>query len=135
MRQQQEIMDGSAGEFQFMIGGGGADLGGYTDESQLLEDTGGGTTSTTGPSSATLIVNEDLDGGLFYPSQFSQQQQMRDNQQQQQSTPSGSAGERTLGSRVNSSQALDRLNTKIACTKESIRKEQTSRDGEWSFVY
>lgn len=30
--------------------------------------------------------------------------------------------------RSNSFQALDRLNTKIACTKESIRKEQTSRD-------
>lgn len=29
-----------------------------------------------------------------------------------------------------SSQALDRLNTKIACTKESIRKEQTARDGK-----
>lgn len=30
--------------------------------------------------------------------------------------------------RSNSGQALDRLNTKIACTKESIRKEQTARD-------
>lgn len=30
--------------------------------------------------------------------------------------------------RSNSYQALDRLNTKIACTKESIRKEQTARD-------
>ncbi|XP_055701520.1 transmembrane and coiled-coil domains protein 2 isoform X2 [Phlebotomus papatasi] len=30
--------------------------------------------------------------------------------------------------RSNSCQALDRLNTKIACTKESIRKEQTARD-------
>ncbi|XP_055687075.1 transmembrane and coiled-coil domains protein 2 isoform X3 [Lutzomyia longipalpis] len=30
--------------------------------------------------------------------------------------------------RTNSCQALDRLNTKIACTKESIRKEQTARD-------
>lgn len=30
--------------------------------------------------------------------------------------------------RSNSGQAIDRLNTKIACTKESIRKEQTARD-------
>ncbi|XP_075146216.1 transmembrane and coiled-coil domain 2 protein Dmtn isoform X2 [Haematobia irritans] len=30
--------------------------------------------------------------------------------------------------RTSSLQALDRLNTKIQCTKESIRKEQTSRD-------
>lgn len=30
--------------------------------------------------------------------------------------------------RSNSGQALDRLNTKIACTRESIRKEQTARD-------
>lgn len=30
--------------------------------------------------------------------------------------------------RSNSSQAMDRLNTKIACTRESIRKEQTARD-------
>lgn len=32
--------------------------------------------------------------------------------------------------RTSSLQALDRLNTKIQCTKESIRKEQTARDGE-----
>lgn len=31
--------------------------------------------------------------------------------------------------RTSSLQALDRLNTKIQCTKESIRKEQTARDG------
>lgn len=30
--------------------------------------------------------------------------------------------------RSNSGQAMDRLNTKIACTRESIRKEQTARD-------
>ncbi|CAG9806113.1 unnamed protein product [Chironomus riparius] len=30
--------------------------------------------------------------------------------------------------RTNSLQAIDRLSTKIACTKESIRKEQTARD-------
>lgn len=33
-----------------------------------------------------------------------------------------------LHQRTNSAQALDRLNTKIACTRESIRKEQTARD-------
>lgn len=32
--------------------------------------------------------------------------------------------------RTNSLQAIDRLSTKIACTKESIRKEQTARDGK-----
>ncbi|XP_037942682.1 uncharacterized protein LOC119675547 [Teleopsis dalmanni] len=31
--------------------------------------------------------------------------------------------------RTSSLQAIDRLNTKIQCTKESIRKEQTARDG------
>lgn len=112
---QAEMLDGSSGEFHFQIG----DVG-YTDESQLLEDSQG----VSGPGSTTM--NEDLDGGLFYPSQSQQQQQHTQQQQQQQSTPSG---ERTLG-RINSCQALDRLNTKIACTKESIRKEQTSRDGE-----
>lgn len=33
--------------------------------------------------------------------------------------------------RTSSLQALDRLNTKIQCTKESIRKEQTARDGNY----
>jgi len=32
--------------------------------------------------------------------------------------------------RTSSLQAIDRLNTKIQCTKESIRKEQTARDGK-----
>lgn len=112
---QAEMLDGSSGEFHYQMGDGG---GGYTDESQLLDD-------SQAVGGAGGAANEDLDGGLFYPSQFQQQQQQL-LQQQQQSTPSG---ERTLG-RINSSQALDRLNTKIACTKESIRKEQTSRDGE-----
>jgi hypothetical protein len=39
---------------------------------------------------------------------------------------------RTARSRTNSCQVLDRLSTKIACTKESIRKEQTARDGEFT---
>lgn len=33
--------------------------------------------------------------------------------------------------RITSLQTLDRLNTKIQCTKESIRKEQTTRDGKY----
>lgn len=41
-----------------------------------------------------------------------------------QSTPS------SRHQRTNSLQAIDRLTTKIACTKESIRREQTARDGE-----
>lgn len=52
-----------------------------------------------------------------------------------QSTPS------SRHQRTNSLQAIDRLTTKIACTKESIRREQTARDGNimtlndliWSF--
>lgn len=36
----------------------------------------------------------------------------------------------TRHQRTNSLQAIDRLSTKIACTKESIRKEQTARDGK-----
>jgi len=32
--------------------------------------------------------------------------------------------------RSSSVQAIDRLNTKIQCTKESIRQEQTARDGK-----
>jgi hypothetical protein len=41
------------------------------------------------------------------------------------------AEQRSARSRTNSCQVLDRLSTKIACTKESIRKEQTARDGEY----
>lgn len=37
--------------------------------------------------------------------------------------------------RTNSGQALDRLNTKLACTRESIRKEQTARDGEFLKIF
>lgn len=38
------------------------------------------------------------------------------------------SGKHSHHSRSNSMQAFDRLNTKIACTRESIRKEQTARD-------
>lgn len=37
--------------------------------------------------------------------------------------------------RTNSLQAIDRLTTKIACTKENIRREQTARDGKNSHSY
>lgn len=40
----------------------------------------------------------------------------------------GGTSDRHHHHRSNSYQALDRLNTKMACTKESIRKEQTARD-------
>jgi hypothetical protein len=40
------------------------------------------------------------------------------------------SGSLTRHNRTNSLQAIDRLTTKIACTKESIRKEQTARDGK-----
>lgn len=40
----------------------------------------------------------------------------------------GGTSDRHHHHRSNSFQALDRLNTKMACTKESIRKEQTARD-------
>uniref|UniRef100_A0A1I8NH81 Transmembrane and coiled-coil domains protein 1 n=1 Tax=Musca domestica TaxID=7370 RepID=A0A1I8NH81_MUSDO len=43
-------------------------------------------------------------------------------------TSSGSKKHHRRHERTSSLQALDRLNTKIQCTKESIRKEQTSRD-------
>lgn len=49
---------------------------------------------------------------------------MQQYQQQPQSTP------HNRHHRTNSLQAIDRLTTKIACTKESIRREQTARDGE-----
>ena len=58
--------------------------------------------------------------------QQQQQQQLQQQQQQQQQQQSHPHHHQ----RTNSYQALDRINTKIACTKESIRKEQTARDGK-----
>lgn len=65
---------------------------------------------------------------LGYPSLNSDELEYTDSDYKQmpphlQSTPS------TRHHRTNSLQAIDRLTTKIACTKESIRREQTARDG------
>jgi hypothetical protein len=69
---------------------------------------------------------DDILGG--YPSFGSDELEMHEllllqqyqQQQQSQSTPPN------RHHRTNSLQALDRLSTKIACTKESIRREQTA---------
>lgn len=62
---------------------------------------------------------------LGYPSLNSEDLEYPDSDpNKHQSTPSG------RHNRTNSLQAIDRLTTKIACTKESIRKEQTARDGK-----
>lgn len=71
-------------------------------------------------------IVEDM---LGYPSLNSDELEYTDSDYKQmpahlQSTPSG------RHTRTNSLQAIDRLTTKIACTKESIRREQTARDGE-----
>lgn len=78
---------------------------GYHDESRMVEDM------------------------LGYPSLNSEELEYTDSDYKQmpghlQSTPSGRQH------RTNSVQAIDRLQTKIACTKERIRTEQTARDGE-----
>jgi hypothetical protein len=66
---------------------------------------------------------------LGYPSLNSEDIEYTDSELKQltgahQSTPS------SRHHRTNSLQAIDRLTTKIACTKESIRREQTARDGK-----
>lgn len=64
---------------------------------------------------------------LAYPSLNSEDLEFTDSDYKllpAQSTPS------SRHQRTNSLQAIDRLTTKIACTKESIRREQTARDGE-----
>lgn len=65
---------------------------------------------------------------LGYPSLNSDELEYADSDYKQmpahQSTPS------SRHQRTNSLQAIDRLTTKIACTKESIRREQTARDGK-----
>jgi hypothetical protein len=66
-----------------------------------------------------------VDDMLAYPSLNSDELDYTDSEHKHhQSTPSG------RHHRTNSIQAIDRLSTKIACTRESIRKEQTARDGE-----
>lgn len=70
------------------------------------------------------LVDDMLPG---YPSLTSEELEYTDSDYKQmpaQSTPS------SRHHRTNSFQAVDRLATKIACTKESIRREQTARDGE-----
>jgi hypothetical protein len=64
---------------------------------------------------------------LGYPSLNSEDIEYSDSDPNRQfsSTPS------SRHHRSNSLQAIDRLTTKIACTKESIRREQTARDGEF----
>lgn len=71
-------------------------------------------------------IVEDM---LGYPSLNSDELEYTDSDYKQmpphlQSTPS------SRHQRTNSLQAIDRLTTKIACTKESIRREQTARDGK-----
>ena len=73
-----------------------------------------------------------VDDMLGYPSLNSDELEYADSDYKQmpahlQSTPS------SRHHRTNSIQAIDRLTTKIACTRENIRKEQTARDGEWKF--
>lgn len=67
-------------------------------------------------------IVEDI---LGFPSLTSEELEYTDSDYKagHQSTPSG------RHTRTNSLQAIDRLTTKIACTKESIRREQTARDG------
>jgi hypothetical protein len=70
-----------------------------------------------------------VDDMLGYPSLNSDELEYTDSDYKQmpahlQSTPS------SRHHRTNSLQAIDRLSTKIACTKESIRREQTARDGK-----
>ena len=72
------------------------------------------------------IVEDMLHG---FPSLNSDELEYTDSDYKQipahlQSTPS------SRHHRTNSLQAIDRLTTKIACTKESIRREQTARDGK-----
>lgn len=64
-----------------------------------------------------------IDDLLAYPSLNSEELEYTDSDQKQSTTPG-------RHHRTNSLQAIDRLTTKIACTRESIRKEQTARDGE-----
>lgn len=75
----------------------------------------------------------NLEEMLGYPSLNSDELEYTDSDYKQmpahlQSTPS------TRHQRTNSLQAIDRLTTKIACTRECIRKEQTARDGEIRWV-
>ena len=68
---------------------------------------------------------------LGYPTQNSEDVEVEGSgDPNKQQTPSSRGHNRT-----NSLQAIDRLVTKIAYTKESIRREQTARDGSYNFFY
>ncbi|CAD6995741.1 unnamed protein product [Ceratitis capitata] len=95
-------------------GGGGGGVGGFIvggGDGSTLESMGG-----IGAEDSRLSGNEDL----CYQSFASDEQ---DGTQ-----ADGSKKHHRRHERTSSLQALDRLNTKIQCTKESIRKEQTARD-------
>lgn len=80
-------------------------------------------TDMAGELESSRITEELLIG---YPSLNSEDVDVEgiDSNKQQSSTSSRGHN------RTNSLQAIDRLITKIACTKESIRREQTARDGK-----
>lgn len=69
-------------------------------------------------------MNEEL--LLGYPSLNSDDMDIEGGDPNKQQSTTSSRGH----NRTNSLQAIDRLITKIACTKESIRREQTARDGK-----
>lgn len=62
---------------------------------------------------------------LGHPSVASEDLEYTDSEHKMHMTTSSNRPHRT-----NSIQAIDRLSTKIACTKESIKREQTARDGK-----
>ncbi|XP_036229436.1 transmembrane and coiled-coil domain protein 3 isoform X1 [Bactrocera oleae] len=98
------------------IGGGGVSGGGFIvggGDGSTLDGMGG-----IGAEDSRLSGNEDL----CYQSFAS------DEQDGTQVGADGSKKHHRRHERTSSLQALDRLNTKIQCTKESIRKEQTARD-------
>lgn len=71
---------------------------------------------------------------LGYPSLNSEELEYTDSDYNKQLPPHLQSTPSSRHHRTNSLQAIDRLTTKIACTKESIRREQTARDGEWHSI-
>lgn len=67
---------------------------------------------------------------LGYPSLNSEELEYTDSDYNKQLPPHLQSTPSSRHHRTNSLQAIDRLTTKIACTRESIRREQTARDGE-----
>ncbi|XP_018788179.1 PREDICTED: transmembrane and coiled-coil domains protein 1 isoform X1 [Bactrocera latifrons] len=105
------ISSGGVGIGAGGISGGGFIVGGG--DGSTLDGMGG-----IGAEDSRLSGNEDL----CYQSFAS------DEQDGTQVGADGSKKHHRRHERTSSLQALDRLNTKIQCTKESIRKEQTARD-------